>query len=285
MHYISRIKTVFVIVCWFIATNLNSAHSSQFAIYSDQEQTVDCSVEQTVDYPEDPDKTIEVPDPITKEELERDLGDSSSVRSQIYINLQLISDYRSMNQDLLCEPVLCIGTGRNQESLKRHHVTPTIIRSIDTCMDNNRNLSPDILLNDAFFLHNELSHILDHSFGIVFFAHVGNQFLPLNTQGALVQSLRIYKDKLVQGGILVCNSEVHQDAAKTLDYFIKRYNCADFNELKQSVSKIFNDAGLIDVEIFIKKELEIYSNNAYSLLVIAKKPLKNMLGNCSPHKD
>lgn len=271
MHYLPRIKTVIVLLSWAVIIFPSLAFSTATNDRLLDESNDD--FEKTVEHSQpDPDKTIEIPESITPLELEQDLNNPTTVRYQLQHNLQKSSLYATLNNDVLREPIACVGTGRDEKAVKLRHVTITLVRDLDTCIDCKREIGPDILLGDAFFIRHELDHIPNNSHGAVFFAHVSNQFLPLNNKESLLKSLSLYHDLLIQGGIFVFNSEVHQNPTQILNHFIKLYNFNDFNELKKSVCELFHDAGFIDVDFLTKEEPEIYADDACSLLVVARKP-------------
>jgi hypothetical protein len=230
------------------------------------------SVNKTVEYQNDSsEETIVEPQCITSDELTADLKDFISVRYQIKANLALSQGYPNYPNDSLSSPVLCIGTGRNASQLIFRQQIPTQLRGLDISLDKNAQIDPHYHIADAFEIGNDIDTIADNSVGFVFFAHVGNTFLPIR-KNYLHQSILTYKDKLTKHGLLIYNSEVHKEKEKITAFLAKIHDEASFESLTKSTIKLFTDAGFTNVELIIKDESAKYSPETLSFLVIAQKP-------------
>jgi hypothetical protein len=193
-----------------------------------------------------------------------DLEKKSSVRWQVKNNLSLCKyPYREI---LLRSSILCIGTGLNIDRIKHDHARPTFIQDIDICMDMESKFAPHFQ-RDCFELEDVDKLVLNHRFGIIFFAHVGAEGLPCLKK--IRNSMLIYYNLLVNEGLFVYNSAVVRET--TIDEVIKNNGLSEFEELAQKWRTLLSEFGFIDIIILKKDESEFFISGMFSMLVIAKK--------------
>lgn len=215
-------------------------------------------------------ETEEEPQSISYDELTKDLGDSSSVRFQVKQNLLLSPHYHNVSDEVLLGPILCVGTGRNLDTLRLRHIKYTQVRSIDETIDKKRDLDPHYRIDDAFLDVCDLYKIPAPSFNIVFFAHVGSCLLPLDQEKNLKAAFRRYNELLNPQGLLVINSEVHQNEEAVKSYFSKVYKKNNFAALEASIITMLEQCGFVDVQ-FVTKQEKDYCEHGVSFLILARK--------------
>jgi hypothetical protein len=204
---------------------------------------------------------------LTLEKLEEDLKTSDSVRFQI--NALLEDFHANFSCNLLLLPVLCIGTGLNSKRLGKVHNRPTRLCSIDFSIDQDSRITPHLLANG--FEISKLSHLLtDKSFGVVFFAHVGTEGLPINDE--MKNSLAVYSELIQPEGFLVYNSMVFANE----DFFNQGLQVDDlnsFSSLEEKWRNLLSTQGFIDIQIAKKDEAHYFGAGTVSLVILGKKSL------------
>lgn len=209
---------------------------------------------------------------ISEQELREDLQFPKSVRYQIQKNLSLSERYTNSSNGFLMAPIICIGTGRNQKRLKQEHLSSTLIRKDDISIEKNPYFEPDIEVSDAFSLTDTLPILNNEQYGCVFSAHAGIGLLPFENPTEIGFSLKIYQIKLIHDGLFVYNSSVQTNKDIYLADLCRRFKKNDFTAVKGKITELFVELGFVDIDIFIKDESSIYGQNAFSVVIIAKKP-------------
>jgi len=188
------------------------------------------------------------------------------VRSQILKNLELVNWQRANTDSLLEQPVLCIGTGKNNKALA-FQPCRTIVKDIDLTIDMNPKVGPDFVCDAWKISKIEEDLRAKTPLGAVFFAHAG--MIPnFNNIEILEQIFVIYNNFLISGGLFIYNSEVFHNKAAP-DYWAKKYGRSSFNDWIEDWEKVFSRAGFENINIILNDEGAL----GVSILLVANKIL------------
>lgn len=220
----------------------------------------------TQEYSSEDETDEAIPCALDDDELDADLKDLCTVRNQIVRYLHGIFP-GTINRALLTEPVLCVGTGTNKNSLKCF-ARPTYIRDIDFSIDVKRRHEPHCVA-DAFDHGAIMSSFPRLTFGAVFFAHVSN---PIKALGAKDwnKTLALYCDALLPGGYFIFASEVCKSKSNIMQS-INEAHLAHVDQLKTKWEELLAPHGFVDVKVIIKDETGHYLDKSHSLVLVARK--------------
>lgn len=193
-------------------------------------------------------------------------GDRYDVRIQIRDNLAVTGLGQQISYELYLQPVLCIGTGRRREVLDRQP-RKTLILDTDTCIDHCSRIEPDFAC-DAWEVWKIADEISSESFGFIFFAHAGHH-PPFDDPQRLQRALETYLNLLVQGGVLVFNSEVFIHGIAP-DQLAINHAHNSFEEWKADWIRAFENAGFREIEALVKDE-STWNPGFVSILLVARK--------------